>query len=320
MPLTMDQAVQIAQTFRTENLWSGADGEIQHFDKPLVKAFSPRDRKICARALDMLSHAQLPEWENDTSSLNSKRIESIIEQVTADIQEPEVKKHARYVKPFIFIAKFIHSLIVGFQNTFIGRVSTNKLWNKIEVHMQDYNVGVKRHKALSDELIDEATCRTNEAADAQRKFIEELIIPLVKVRTQLIFINAIAPSESEVTEVQTIQDLNQDILEKWLVKQTADVIGFMDFKESVLQVLNGQEDDVKEYLKELILAANNVNKKNEDVRKLHCEALKKFTKDFNEQVGPGNEHSITVKKALEAQTMLEKEADLIEKKFLLGSE
>ncbi len=321
MSLTMDQAVQIGQTFRTDSLWT-KDSDGSHFDKPHIKQLSLSDRKVCARALDMLAHAQLNDWKSKKTGMESNVISDITTHIKADVPTVTEKKHAWYVKPFIWIAKQVHSFILGFENIFLGRVSSDKLWNKVEVYMQDYRVGKKRWKALEGSEIKKAKNTTAEKADEQKDFIKDEIELLLAVQERLLKIATTVPQkEDSKQQMLSAMDFKKMVSDQWLVDGvTKDQVKVLNYKQTIADIFKNEvNNNVKVFFEDLIEAANDNDRPEDEVRQLYTEAWKSFQEAFNGKVDDGNAHKKAVTEAFNAQKALERESELLQKKFGLSA-
>ena len=322
MSLTIQHALDIGAALRSEDLMIDIPGKGQHFDKDHVKSLSPADRKICYKALSVIERAQLNSFnsETKTSAVDlTDRVRKVTEAINTELPTDKTKKSPWYKRPFIWIAKLINSLILCFKNTFLGRISSNKLLNKVETYLNDYRNGHIRIEVLNRRdtgLVHTAKAKLGEEAVEQKKFLLSFKV-LVEARDVLHLVDTIAAKECK-SKAKGLENLRSDIQSTWIIDGiNSDVIPTSDFKAVVVKQIESSTQEVQTYLDDLFEAAKSDDENSEIVADLFEAAVEKLKSDFERKTKEGSNLHSLVKEAHVNHKKLADELDLLTKKYPL---
>lgn len=319
MSLTIQQALEIANTFRNGDLHVTVPNKGDHFNKDHIKALSSTDRKVCFRALSQIERAQLAAFSPDvkTPAVDlSERVKEITDAIAAPLSAEEKPKKAWYKRPFIWIAKLVHSIILWFKNTFFGRVSSDKLWNKVETYLNDVrNAHTKMEDLRKDKgLIQTANESLDQKAEEQRAFLKQFKV-LVEVNETLHYINSTA-AKDEKSKVRGLENFRAEIQKAWIVDNiNADVIKTSDFKAVIVREVESASPEVQAYLNKLLVAAKSGDENTQEVADLFDAAAKKLSSDFKAQEVEGTKFHKQVQEAHDEFKKLKSELELLTKKY-----
>lgn len=316
MSLTIHEALHIGYAFRGENLQENVSGKGDCFNKEYIKHLSSADRKVCYRALSLIEKARLSDFEGSAADL-SDRVKDVTTAISVPIKSKDKEKSAWYEKPFIGVAKLVHSFCLGFKNTFFGRISSVKLLNKVETYLNDLRLAHIRIEELNKES-DGDICKAKEMlktrAAEQRKFLEGFQI-LVDARETLHFIDVIAPKDKNA-KVPGLENFRADIRNTWIIDDiNADVIDVCNLKEVVENRIDDATEDEKKYLDELFKAAQSEEDNIGEIPGLIEEAVKKLQEDLKAQAVIGDEKCTNVKNANDHLKKLKDELNLLNQKY-----
>lgn len=319
MSLTIQQALAIGAAFRNEDLLEEVTGKGDHFKKGHIKALSPTDRKLCYRALSQIERASLndfsPRSEPPAVDL-TERVRDVTSAISDPIDTEDKSKPAWYKMPFIWIAKLVHSISLWFKNTFFGRISSDKLWNKVETYLNDVRLAHLRKDELSKDegLLSKASEALETQAEEQKEFLEEFKI-LVEVREVLHFIDTIGAKDKKA-KVLGLENFRADIQNTWIVGDiNAGVIPTTNLKKVVKNEIDNASEEVQRYLNDLYTAAKSDDDNIEEVADLIQAAVTKLKSDLESEVVIGGKHHTHVKDADEHIKKLQDEYDLLTKKY-----
>lgn len=317
MNIPVQLALTIGQEMRNDALFKEIPGKGRHFDKNRIKALNLADRKLCYQALTAIEHAKLDDFNSESPPENlSKRVREVTKAVTGKLSIHETPSPVWYKRPFLWIARCIHSLVLWFKNTFLGRTSSSKLHNKVETYLNDYNRAQRRIALLTaDEgLITKAKGKLNQCANEQKAFLKSFKI-LLEVHETLRLIDFII-EKNEESKAKGTENFRREIQDAWIVdKMNSDVIPLTHFKEVIVREVSEKTQEVREHLKDLLKAAKQEDQNDEDVLNLLEQAGKRVTEKMKEQFKTGNQHRIRVEIAHKHLCELKGELELLLKKY-----
>lgn len=320
MSISIQLALTVGKTLRNDELKKDIPGKGKHFDESYIKALSPEDRKVCYRALNTIEHSQLSSFEPDASEDNEamkQRVSNVTSAFNTPLEDIQEDVPEWYKRPFLWIADCVHSFVLWFKNTFLGRVSSRKLYNKVETYLNDFSRAQKRLVLLTadDGLIAKAEQERDRCVENQRKFLTSFKI-LVEAHEALRMIDLTMP-KNDKSKIQGTENFRLKIKNAWIVDSyNADVIPCSNLKEVVNNIIGKASSDVQAYLKDLFNAAQAEDEDNEEeVIQLLGESGQRLIQEIKQQYKTGNMHRNNVKEATEQLSNLENECNLLSKKY-----
>jgi translation elongation factor P/translation initiation factor 5A len=315
MGLSMQQALTIGKAFRAEGLLVSKAEDVEQFNKTHIKNLSATDRKICYQALSNLDKAQLSDFEQENTDivqLDPDRVELIAKTIVEEPVSAEPKKTGWYAKPFLWIAHKAHSFFLWFKNTFMGRVSTDKLWNKVEAYLNDVRVAEKRVKVLNEDNgeIAKAKNTTEEQAARQKEFLEAEFKTLVEAREVIIQI---------YLGDTCFQDCRRNLHKEWILDGfNEEVIPKQSFREVIIEAIEGADRNVQNFLQPLYNLAKDEDSNEEALREAFKTASETIKSEMASKVDEGEKLFAELKAAHKQQIKLESEARLLDLKYQIA--
>lgn len=155
MNIGIVQAVNFCDIFRETSL-----SELGHFKKEHLKQLTPEERKICMAALEKIEKGRLENWkspENNESEkyLHPDRLTELSKKIALPPEISENKTVSSYKTPLIWIAKTVHSIFLWFQNTFLERISTARLLDKVDSFRQHAANASEDIRKIKQEILPE---------------------------------------------------------------------------------------------------------------------------------------------------------------------
>ena len=308
MTMTIQQATTLASVFYTNPVLI----EGMKFKKAHLEQLCQADRKVCFKALKMLSSAKLPDWKKKepAKKLDDQRVADITAHVTNKPEASNEKKTVWYKAPFVAVAKLVNAVVLYIKNTFFGRISTNKLYNKVEVFRKEHDDAVVRVNKLESELIGDKKIAIDKKAakqlDKQRNVFGG---KYMKMRGILVEIWC----EEEQNNI-----IRRDLGKRIHVEGHDNFIKEVPtFTQTVVKILTARENDIEpDYFKELKEKAAALEVNEVDVKKEFNLAFKKVEWDIQriaDELEEGKKKLENLDK--EFKTLVE-EKDLILTKFV----
>jgi len=320
MSISIQLALTVGQSLRQETLMKEIPGKGVHFDKAYLKAMSPSDRKTCYKALSVIERARLSAFAPDAPESSEKmkdRVRQVTDAVSRDLSSEDTKLPSWWKRPFLLVAKCVHSFFLWMKNTFFGRVSSNKLWNKVETYLNDVRNAKKRTQLLTkggDGLIAKAEQELARCSNSQKQFLEQFKT-LVEVHETLRQID-MTMAKGKKSKVKGTENFRQDLQNAWIVDGiNANVIPYTEFKNVIANIITKASHEVQMYLADLLDAAQSADDNEDDVIQLLTEAGRQVTEQMQEQFKVGDNQRQLVANAHKHLRELREERELLSKKY-----
>ena len=320
MSIPVQLALSVGLAVRNKELIRDIPGDGKHFDKNIIKLLPPTDRKVCYRALSAIERAQLSSFEPKEAATKhdlKTRLSEVTKAVGRPIQVKEGKTPKWYKRPFLWVARCVHSFVLWFKNTFMGRVSSQKLYNKVETYLNDYNRAQKRVALLTKAeggLIVKAEQELERSVANQKAFLKSFNT-LVEVHETLRLID-VTMAKSEKSKIKGMENFRQEIQDAWIVDGlNAKVIPYTQTKGVISKLISEASPEVQNYLKDLYIAAQGPEENTKNAIQQLQQAGLHVTEEMQEQFKVGNNHRAHVEKAKKHLTDLKSELELLTKKY-----
>ncbi len=274
----LNAAVEAAKIFLNEDYVENTSNG-PHFNRAHLKKLSAPDRKAYYNLLDMVEKATLPDLKNCVSSIPKElktRLEDLSDAMHQDLVIKNDESPAWWKWPFVKIAKLIHSLAIGILNIF-GRVSTEKLFDKVEAYRRDYLEAEKKLKELigvdgNRGKIDQAYDAHKAALDKFENFISDEYNPNFELIRVINRISREAPSDA-MSDTRGLENIKWDAFDRWSTdsdddakRQIRDALDVKSFKEVVAGIIESEPQN--DELNELLAVAKSDDYSEEAVREI----------------------------------------------------
>lgn len=162
------QAIEFCKVFQAPALFQNGK-----FRQSQLKILNDEERRICLEALEKISSSQLSDWKPnpkmvlyDPNILNA--LKDKIKQLPVDRREERLPW---YQAPFIWIAKQVNSFFLWFQNTFLGRISSQNLLDQVAIFCQNASTAESDVKKIEQVILPDINKKIKEKIEERDEVI-----------------------------------------------------------------------------------------------------------------------------------------------------
>ncbi|NGX43145.1 MAG: hypothetical protein K940chlam7_01436 [Chlamydiae bacterium] len=151
MTLAIQQYKDLVMPFTPESGKKGKPVEEKELTRDFLREAIPeKERKTYYEAFIAMKNATLSNWDPEkgpAGKISAERITELNDTLKTKIaafkapekegEAPKATEDSWYKLPFIWIAKLVDSIWKGFQNTFLGRISNEKLFLELTNHLTE---------------------------------------------------------------------------------------------------------------------------------------------------------------------------------------
>ncbi len=304
MTLTLDKSVGFATVF--------IEPELSHentFEKVRVKRMTQAERKVCHQALLLLLNARATDFDHirqEGPAVDPAILQSIVKGLREDFVTNDYPISPWYQKPIFWVARAVRSIWLSVQNAFLGRISSNNLYNQIEAYRERFdkyqeltseNGKLRKRKEKVEKLAEERKVSIERLQGKGQESLSKRYVFFLQIgwKDYPESFNRIAAEKFNIPNHK-----EYDILTK-------------PFRNTVEEGINKLSDELKLKIPNLIKVVEDEEASDREIFKVYHEEFEALGQDYLAHYEQMEKDTLKLEKALHKLDKTERKVDLLQK-------